>query len=189
MKILLICTVLAVSPFVSGQTAATQGEAPAVPHEPPQQFVIEVEVPAPVGEVWRVFTTSDGLSTWLTPNATVNLRQGGEWTARFPGGSTGGGTILSFVPEKEIVLSAMAPNQFPHVRAERTRAVFQFEPRGNSTVVRLTQSGWKSGAEWTSAYGYLVAGNAQLMATLHQRFVSGPIDWKKALGESATASK
>jgi len=189
MKILLICTVLAVSPFVSAQTAVTQIDAATVQHEPPQQFVIEVEVPAPVGDVWRVFTTSDGLSTWLTPNATVDLRQGGEWTARFPGGSTGGGTIVSFVPEKEIVLSAMAPTQFPHVRAERTRAVFQFEPRGNSTVVRLTQSGWKSGTEWTSAYGYLVAGNAQLMATLHERFVSGPIDWKKVFGESAAPSK
>jgi len=90
---------------------------------------------------------------------------------------------------EEIVLSAMAPTQFPHVRAKRTRAVFQFEPRGNSTVVRLTQSGWKSGTEWTSAYGYLVAGNAQLMATLHARFVSGPIDWKKVFGESAAPSK
>jgi uncharacterized protein YndB with AHSA1/START domain len=189
MKILLICTILVVSPFVSAQTAGAKIQSSAVQHEPPQQFVIEVEVPAPVGEVWRVFTTSDGLSTWLTPNATVDLRQGGEWTARFPGGSTGGGTIVSFVPEKEIVLSAMAPNQFPHVRAERTRAAFQFEPRGNSTVVRLTQSGWKSGAEWTSAYGYLVAGNAQLMATLHERFVSGPIDWKKVFGEPAASSK
>ena len=170
--------------LVSAHFAVAQIDASAVQHEPPQQFVIEVEVPAPVGEVWRVFTTSDGLSTWLTPNASVICGRG-RMDCRFPGGSTGGGTIVSFVPEKELVLSAMAPNQFPHVRAERTRAVFSLSRRGNSTVVRLTQSGWKSGAEWTSAYGYLVAGNAQLMATLHERFVDGPIDWKKVFGESA----
>ena len=146
---------------------------------PPQQFVIEVEVPAPLGEVWHAFATSEGLSTWLFPNATVDLKPGGDWIVRFPGGSTGGGTIVSFVPEKELVIAAMAPEKFPTVRAERTRAVFTFEPRGNATVVRLTQSGWKSGDEWTKAYEYLVAGNAQLMATLHKRFVEGPMDWGK----------
>lgn len=146
---------------------------------PPQQFVIEVEVPAAVGEVWHAFATSEGLSTWLFPNATVDLRPGGDWIVRFPSGSTGGGTIVSFVPEKELVIAAMAPEKFPTVRAERTRAAFTFEPRGNATVVRLTQSGWRSGDEWTKAYEYLVAGNAQLMAMLHKRFVDGPTDWGK----------
>jgi uncharacterized protein YndB with AHSA1/START domain len=104
-------------------------------------------------------------------------------------GSTGGGTIVSFVPEKEIVISALAPDQFPHVRAERTRAAFQFESRGDTTVVRLTQSGWKSGAEWTRAYEYLVAGNAQLLSTLHHRFASGPLDWKKIFGDVPAKAK
>lgn len=149
----------------------------------PQQFVLEIEVPAPAHEVWQAFATSEGLSTWLFPNATVDLRPGGDWLVHFPGGSTGGGTIVSFIPEKELVLSALAPDKFPHVRAERTRAVFQFEARGNSTIVRLTQSGWKSGDEWTQAYEYLVAGNAQLLATLHKRFVSGPTDWAKVMGK------
>ena len=155
----------------------------------PRKLVIEVDVPAPVAEVWKAFSTSEGLTTWLTPEATVDLRTGGEWTARYPGGNTGGGTILSFVAEKEIVLAALAPDKFPHVRAERTRAVFEFEERGNSTVVRLTQTGWKSGDEWTRAYEYLVAGNAQLMSMLHRRFVDGPTDWKKVFGDSAPKAK
>lgn len=162
--------------------ATAQNAAPSA--TPPEELVIQVEVPAPLPEVWQAFTTSEGLTTWLTPQATVDLRPGGEWTARFPGGSTGGGTIVSFVPEKELVISALAPDRFPHVRAERTRAVFRFEARGNSTIVRLTQSGWKNGSEWTSAYEYLVAGNAQLLSTLHKRFVDGPIDWKKVFGDA-----
>lgn len=165
--------------------AGAKGETPAAASLPPQQFVLEIEVPAPVHEVWAAFATSEGLSTWLFPNATVDLRAGGDWLVHFPGGSTGGGTIVSFVPEKEMVLNALAPDKFPHVRAERTRAVFQFEPRGNATIVRLTQSGWKSGAEWTQAYEYLMAGNAQLMATLHKRFVDGPTDWAKVMGDSS----
>jgi uncharacterized protein YndB with AHSA1/START domain len=173
--------------------AVAQTDAPAAVPKPqqlvPQQLVIEVEVPAPVGEVWHAFSTSEGLSTWLTPNAVVDLRPGGEWTAHFPGGSTGGGTIVSFVPEKEMVIAALAPDQFPHVRAERTSATFEFQSRGDSTIVRLTQTGWKSGPEWTRAYEYLLAGNAELMATLHKRFVDGPIDWKKVFGDPADKGK
>jgi uncharacterized protein YndB with AHSA1/START domain len=184
MKTLTTCSLTAALALFPARFAVAITDAPGAVHEP-KQLVIEAEVPAPVAEVWRAFSTSEGLSTWLTPNAVVDLRPGGEWTAHFPGGSTGGGTIVSFVPEKEMVLSALAPDQFPHVRAERTTATFQFEPRGNSTVVRLTQTGWKSGPEWTRAYEYLLAGNAQLMATLHRRFVEGPIDWKKVFGDSA----
>ena len=142
-------------------------------------LMLEVTVPAPLGAVWQAFTTSEGLSTWLTPGAVVDLREGGEWTAHFPGGSTGGGTILSFVAEKELVLSALAPDRFPTVRATRTKVRFQFEAKGGSTLVRLTQTGWKDGEEWAKAYEYLTVGNAQLLATLHHRFVSGPIDWTK----------
>lgn len=192
MKTLATCSLAVVLALVPARFAMAQTDSPATA-EPqklvPQKLVIEVEVPAPVAQVWEAFSTSSGLTTWLTPNAVVDLRPGGEWTAHFPGGSTGGGTIVSFVPEKEIVLAALAPDQFPHVRAERTRATFQFEPRGNSTVVRLTQTGWKSGPEWTRAYEYLVAGNAQLLATLHRRFVDGPIDWKKVFGDSPQNGK
>ena len=140
---------------------------------------VEITVPAPRAEVWKAFATSEGLSTWLAPNSNVELRKGGEWMAHFPGGSTGGGNIVSFVPEKEIVISALAPDQFPTVRAQRTTARFELEDHGTGTLVRLTQTGWKDGDEWDRAYEYLTAGNAQLLATLHRRFVSGPIDWAK----------
>ena len=142
-------------------------------------FSLEVMIPASKAAVWQAFSTSEGLSTWLTPGAVVDLRPGGEWTAHFPGGKTGGGTIISFVPQEEIVLSAMAPERFPTVRTERTHARFQFITKGDSTIVRLEQSGWKNGEEWDQAYEHLFAGNAQLLATLHRRFVNGPIDWAK----------
>jgi uncharacterized protein YndB with AHSA1/START domain len=152
--------------------------------EPEKALILEVAIPATEGEVWKAFTTSAGLSTWLTPNAVVDLRNGGEWTAHYPGGHTGGGTIVSFKPQQELTLSAMAPEQFPHVRAERTTAKFEFIAEGTSTRVRLTQTGWKAGDEWDKAYDHLATGNAQLLWTLHRRFVSGPIDWQKEWGDA-----
>jgi uncharacterized protein YndB with AHSA1/START domain len=172
MKAILLALALGVTAAVAQSPAGKTAGAEKV-------LVLEVTVPAPLNAVWEAFTTSAGLSTWLTPGAVVDLKEGGEWTAHFPGGSTGGGTILSFVPEKELVLSALAPDKFPTVRATRTKARFQFEAKGDSTVVRLTQTGWKEGEEWVKAYEYLTVGNAQLLATLHHRFVNGPIDWTK----------
>ena len=146
-------------------------------------LLLAISIPAPVKDVWRAFSTSEGLSTWLTPGAVVDLRPGGEWTAHYPNGKTGGGTIISFVPEKEIVISAMAPEQYPTVRSTRTHARFTFESRGNSTLVTLEQTGWQDGEEWDKAYEYLFPGNAYLLATLHRRFVNGPLDWAKEWGD------
>ena len=175
-----LCVVLALPGAGShGQSPVFSSVTTLAKASPEKVLILAVTVPAPLPAVWQAFTTSEGLSTWLTPGAVVDLRVGGEWTAHFPGGGTGGGTILSFVPEKELVMSAMAPERFPNVRAQRTRARFRFEARGDSTLVELTQTGWQDGDEWTKAYEYLAVGNTQLLVTLHHRFASGPIDWSK----------
>jgi len=147
-------------------------------------LVLSITIPASRADVWHAFSTSEGLRTWLTPGAVVDLRPGGEWTAHYPNGKTGGGTIISFVPQKEIVIAAMAPEEYPTVRNTRTHARFTFESRGNSTVVTLEQTGWKDGDEWDKAYEHLFPGNAYLLATLHRRFVNGPLNWAKEWGSA-----
>ena len=169
--------------FATTLAGAQTSEHFASPPAPTSKLlVLAITIPAPRTEVWHAFATSDGLSTWLTPGAVVDLRRGGEWTAHYPGGKTGGGTIISFVPEKELVISAMAPEEYPTVRSTRTHARFTFESRGNATLVTLEQSGWQDGEEWDKAYEHLFAGNAYLLATLHRRFVNGPLDWAKEWG-------
>ncbi|HEY3840603.1 MAG TPA: SRPBCC domain-containing protein [Bryobacteraceae bacterium] len=163
-----------------GQASHVTITKDAIPH---RSLKFEVTIPASLETVWHAFSTSDGLSTWLTPGAVVDPRPGGEWTAHFPGGKTGGGTIISLVPHQEMVLSALAPEWFPNVRAQRTTARFRFLASGpGSTVVQLEQTGWKEGEEWNKAYDYLANGNAQLLETLRRRFVDGPIDWAREWG-------
>ena len=148
-------------------------------------LVITRVLRAPVAALWRAWTEPDLLKEWWCPKPwttevrAFDLRPGGDWLCHFPGGSTGGGTILSFIPQKQLVISALAPDKFPNVRAHRTTAKFSFKAEGNATSVRLTQTGWQQGEEWNKAYEYLAAGNAQLLAMLHHRFVSGPTDWSK----------
>jgi hypothetical protein len=88
-RLILLLLLVLVPPRSSQAQADGEAAAPA----PPQQFVLEIEVPAPVHDVWQAFATSEGLSTWLFPNATVDLRPGGDWLVHFPGGSTGAGRL------------------------------------------------------------------------------------------------
>ena len=162
---------------------------------PEKRLDFEVTVPAAIPEVWEALSTSKGLSTWLFPNAVVDLRPGGDWIVKFPGGSTGGGTIIAFAPQQKLEIAALAPDQFPTVRRERTHATFELRASadGKATIVHLTQTGWKSGEEWDKAYDYLAGGNAELLESLRQRFVTGPVDWdamfKQAQPSAATNPK
>jgi uncharacterized protein YndB with AHSA1/START domain len=149
--------------------------------EPEKALLFEVTVPAKLDEVWRAFTTKEGAQEWLWPDMTVELKEGGDWIVHYPGGKTGGGTIVGFEPMHSITMRAMAPEQFPEVRRERTTAVFRFEAAESGTKVTLLQTGWKKGKEWDEAYEYLASGNAQLLKQLLYRFQKGPVDWGKML--------
>lgn len=166
------CLLLAANAFAAeGPVTVTRIETPE------KALKFEVIVPAKIDDVWRAFTTKNGLQEWLWMDVDVDLRKGGEWQVNFPGGKTGGGTIVSFDPKRSIAMRAMAPEQFPEVRRERTVAVFSFEAADSGTKVTLLQTGWKQGKEWDAAYEYLVEGNAQLLTQLLERFKNGPINW------------
>jgi uncharacterized protein YndB with AHSA1/START domain len=144
----------------------------------------KVDVPAPLDAVWESMTTSAGLITWLTPDAEVDLRPGGNWLAKFPGAPPGGGKIENFTPKTRIAIRAMAPDQFPTVRREGTDAVFEMASLDPQTTrVTLTQTDWKDGEEWDHAFDYLAKGNAMLLNGLRQRFVKGPVDWKALMAQ------
>jgi uncharacterized protein YndB with AHSA1/START domain len=146
---------------------------------PERALRFEVIVPGSLDEVWAAFTTNDGLAAWLWRDVRVDARPGGDWLALFPG-STGGGTIVSLAPKQQLVIAALAPDRFPTVRKERTRAAFAFAAvTPDSTKVTLVQTGWKAGDEWDAAYDYLAGGNAELLNQLYQRFVTGPVVWPK----------
>ena len=146
---------------------------------PEKALRFEVTVQGSLDDVWAAFTTKEGLATWLWRDVRVDPHPGGDWLAIFPQ-STAGGTVISITPKTQLVIAAMAPDQFPAVREARTRAVFEFASvTPASTTVTLTQTGWPAGAEWDAAYEYLASGTADLLTQLYQRFASGPIAWPK----------
>ncbi|HEV8241378.1 MAG TPA: SRPBCC domain-containing protein [Thermoanaerobaculia bacterium] len=167
----------AASPTPEGAGATTMAGPVVVTKamSPEKALRFEVTIPAPVADVWTALSTAEGLETWLWRDARVDLRPGGDWLVVYPGNRTGGGTVVSFEPQKRLELHAMAPEQFPEVRSVGTKVVFELEPMSaTSTRLTMTQTGWREGRQWDEAYDYLATGNAQLLVRLHQRFVSGP---------------
>jgi uncharacterized protein YndB with AHSA1/START domain len=162
------------------QTEQTGGVTVTKIAKPRKELQFTVTVPASLDDVWAACSTTEGLKTWLWSDARVDLRPNGDWLVLYPGGKTGGGTIVSFKNKKQLTVRALAPETFPTVRKERTMAVFEFAAVDTShTKVTLSQFGWKEGKEWDDAYEYLSKGNAQLLAQLKNRFEKGPIDWSK----------
>jgi uncharacterized protein YndB with AHSA1/START domain len=177
----LLTITLCLAPLAASAQEATRKKIPVEVTrvgQPEKALKFEVVVNAKPADVWQAFTTSAGLDTWLWQDCTVDLREGGGWTVHFPGGKTGGGTIISFRDGRQLVLHALAPEQFPEVRRIGTTAVFDFAPEGDHTRITLTQTGWKEGKEWDDAYEYLAGGNAQLLGQLYVRFERGPLQWK-----------
>jgi uncharacterized protein YndB with AHSA1/START domain len=165
------------APALAQTRSFDQGHVHVTTSADPKRLDFAVTVAASVDQVWDAFTTSAGVTSWLAPQATIEPRPGGKWEVSFgAGSSTAGGTIVLLQPKSLLAVSALAPDQFPTVRRERTTAVFFFDAAGpKTTTVRLAQTGWQQGAEWDRAFDYLSTGNAQLLEALYQHFAGGVV--------------
>jgi uncharacterized protein YndB with AHSA1/START domain len=149
--------------------------------------VVKVEgvVDAPVAEVWRVFTTSEGAEEFFAQKANIELRLDGPYEIQFDPNDERSGTkglkVLSYAPHEMISFQWNAPPELPEVRNGGTWVVVTMSPlNGRQTRVRIEHLGWKQGPEWDAAYVHFVEGWGGLMDRLKRRFSEGhPIDWGK----------
>ena len=149
-------------------------------------LVHELAVPASSAAVWHAFTTSEGLTTWAVPFASVDFRLGGVWESSYdpsarPGAEDNIRTrYLSFVPGRMIAMQAVAaPPGFPHPDVlPDLFSVVEFEPVGtDTTLVRMYGVGYRDTAEHTAVRRMFRDANAWTLRMLHRRFTEGPTDW------------
>ena len=145
-----------------------------------------VIVPAPREQVWNVWTTVEGITSFFAPAARLEFRIGGPFEMLFlldaePGEQGSEGChLLSYLPYEMLSYSWNAPPQYPDVRKERTWVVVQFaaRPEGH-TEVELAHVGWQEGEEWEQVYAYFERAWDVVLGRLVQRFRTGPIDWSQ----------
>ena len=155
----------------------------------------EVIVDAPVADVWKAWTTTEGATTFFAPEARIESRVDGAYELYFkpaaPAGLRGseGMRILSFEPEKRFSYTWNAPPEIPEIRGQRTQVTVELEALSpNRTRVRITHQGWGEGEAWDRAYAYFDrAWGKIVLPRLVARFASGPIDWANPPGLDATA--
>jgi uncharacterized protein YndB with AHSA1/START domain len=111
--------------------------------------ILEIEMDAGIDEVWKAFTTTEGLKLWVAPLVDIDFKVGGKWRANYnPKGKLGDettieNTILCYDPKRMLSLKATKfPKGFPFVEAAKeTWSVFYFAPisatRTKITVVGL----------------------------------------------------
>jgi uncharacterized protein YndB with AHSA1/START domain len=145
----------------------------------------ELDVHAPVAEVWKAWTTCAGAQSFFAPACRIEPRVDGAYEVYFlpgaPAGERGseGMRILAFEPMRRLAFTWSAPPTLPAIRAQRNMVVVELEPvDATRTRVRFSHIGWGAGPEWDRAYDYFDhAWNAVVLPRLKYRFEHGPIDW------------
>jgi uncharacterized protein YndB with AHSA1/START domain len=179
MKVTLMTLLLVVMPPLIAQENANSAETGLG-----RWVRVEATVKAPVPEVWRVFTTSEGAEEFFAQKANIRLAIGGPYEIQFDPKNEQSGTkglkILSYAPGEMISFQWNAPTEYPEVRNGGTWVVVQMRPDGaDRTHVTVTHYGWKEGHEWDQAYAHFERGWGDLISRLERRFTDGPIDWDK----------
>ncbi len=146
-----------------------------------------VLVGASLEEVWRAWTTLDGIKRFFAPDARLEVRPHGKYEILFdpekPEGQKGaeGCTVLSYVPLKMFSFTWGATPEFPEARKEIAQWVVLFfdELGPKRTSVRFQEFGWKESKEGERVYEYFDRAWELVLARLAHSFTHGPIDWKR----------
>lgn len=144
----------------------------------------EVIVPASLKEVWDTWTTTEGVKTFFSSDAKVELAVGGPYEIYFilenPYGLKGSEDckILSYLPMEMLSFDWSAPPEFGDLRNRRTQVILQFEEIEPEKVkVKFSQYGWGKGEDWNRLYDYFDKAWSYVLGNLKKRFTEGPIDW------------
>jgi len=142
-------------------------------------FVTEGVVAAPIEEVWRVWSTSDGFRSTGVSLADVDLRVGGLIRSRYNAGGVLGddqtieNEILAFEPPRMIAIRIhKTPAGFPFKEAwKHTWTVITLTPLGDrSTHMRAASLGYGSDPESQMMRRFFERGNQQTLDALVAHF-------------------
>ncbi len=141
-------------------------------------LVIEGDVDATPAVVWNLFTTKEGLESWMAAHADVDLRIGGVMRAHYdPKGVLGdprtiGNTILAYEPERMLTIKATGlPEGFPFPTAIASMwTVIYFDSAADSrTHVRIVSLGIPDDEEGKKLYTFFERGNRVTLEHLQKR--------------------
>jgi uncharacterized protein YndB with AHSA1/START domain len=147
----------------------------------------EIDVDAPVDQVWEAWATEAGARSFFAPECKVEPRPGGAyemyWEFDKPAGERGseGMVFLGLQEPHMLSFTWNAPTEMAQVRGQRTHVSVQLEELpGGKTRVHFLEDGWGRGGQWDERFEYFrVAWGKVVLPLLAYRFAEGPVNWDK----------
>ena len=141
-------------------------------------FVNEGVIPAPLEQVWKVFSTAEGYTALGPALAEVDLRVGGTIRSRYRADGVLGdaetieNVILAYEPPRMIAMRIQKiPATFPFKEAWRKPwTVMTLTPFDGGTHLRVASLGYGNDEESTAMRRFFEAGNQQTIETLRKHF-------------------
>jgi uncharacterized protein YndB with AHSA1/START domain len=158
--------------------------ATGVTGAPPADIVKTVTITADHDSAWHAWSTEEGVTTFFSRAANIDLVPGGDYEILFfpdePEGQRGAEDIilLAVEPMKRLVFTWTAPPAWPEIRKHRTAVEISLRPLGdNTTEISLRHTLWGEGPEWDEVNAYFEKAWDTILTRLEQRFKNGPVNW------------
>jgi uncharacterized protein YndB with AHSA1/START domain len=145
----------------------------------PEPIVTEALLNAPLGEVWKMFTTKEGIESWMVAKTDIDLQAGGLWRTSYSKDSNLDDDsaihhrILAYDPLRMLTFRTIkSPKNFPFPTAIlRTWTVVYFEPVGESrTKVTARMLGFTDDDESQRMRKFFEVGNKSTLDALVKKF-------------------
>jgi uncharacterized protein YndB with AHSA1/START domain/uncharacterized protein YciI len=164
----------------SGAPSGAEPEAAESQHvdNPTDRLIrYEVHVAAPLEEVWKAWTTVEGVKRFFASDAKIEMKIGGAYEIYFgPEEKQGlrgseGCEVLSFLPMEMLSFSWNAPPDYPEIRPWRTRVILNFRRLQDGRIrVNLAHYGFGEGEEWDAVWNYFNIAWSHVMDQFLRRF-------------------
>ncbi len=167
---ILFAGILGVAMLASAIAARTAPQANPV--------VTEGVINAPVAEVWRLWTTKEGIESWMVAKTDIDLRPGGLWRTSYNKDSTLDDDssihhmVLAFDPGRMFVSRTIkAPKNFPFPNAIlKPWTIVYFEAAGESrTKVTVHMLGFGDDDESRRMRPFFESGNKSTLDSLMKK--------------------
>jgi uncharacterized protein YndB with AHSA1/START domain len=142
--------------------------------------------PVPVEKLWDTWTTTQGIQTFFSQSADINLRPGGNYHIIFqpaaPKGERGAedSTVLCYIPQRMLTFTWSAPPAVPDIRALGAVCWVTLEFNAideSSSQLTLTHLGFGNGDSWKLVHEYFAKAWPYVLDNLETSITKGPIDW------------
>ena len=163
------------------------------------------EVNAALDDVWKAWTTEEGLGTWFAPVVAVDWKRGGTIKSRYKvGGKIGErntvvSEIVDYLPMQRLVLKddlvfllsyGMSQNWIEDVSNKFMFEIIadggdiftttEFESLSDETTrVTVYMTGYGTSEEWDKRYESSISANLWTYNKAIKRFETGPVNWNQ----------